>query len=225
VVGDDGEVLTFGNAGSYGSLADDDLQFPIVGIAPTHDGGGYWLVDQAGHVWPFGDAASDGSVTSLHNPVVGIAADPLGGYYVVDSGGCVYPFGGAQYWGSVCGSPLNTPIVAVATRAAGGYWMVASDGGIFAFGAPFEGSTGGMPIDSPITGIAAASDGGYWLTTEDGTVYPFGGATGPFPTAHDFGGLPVSGIAANPAGIGYWLVDLNADVQATGDASTYPETG
>jgi len=201
------------------------LQSPIVGIAATPDGGGYWLVDQDGQVTPFGDAAPGGSLSAPQYPVVGIAANPNGGYYVVDAGGCIYPFAGAPFFGSMCFTHLYEPVVAMAlTHGGEGYWLVASDGGIFSFGdAAFYGSLGGMHIDSPIAGIAATLGGGYWLTTEDGSVYPFS-APGPSPTEHDFGGIPVSGIASNPVGLGYWLVDLGADVQATGDASTYPPT-
>src|SRR5580658_5033618 len=40
----EGGVFAFGGAGSYGSAADLPLVHPIVGITPTVDDGGYWLV-------------------------------------------------------------------------------------------------------------------------------------------------------------------------------------
>lgn len=54
----DGSVLTFGDAGNYGSLAGVALNKPVVGIARTPDGRGYWLVAGDGGVFPFGDAPS-----------------------------------------------------------------------------------------------------------------------------------------------------------------------
>ena len=49
---------------------------PIVGMAATADGRGYWLVAADGGIFAFGDAAFDGSMggTALNRPIVGIAA-------------------------------------------------------------------------------------------------------------------------------------------------------
>ena len=47
-------------------------------MAPTPDGGGYWLVAADGGVFAYGDAAFDGSAGGIRlaAPVVGIAARP-----------------------------------------------------------------------------------------------------------------------------------------------------
>ena len=45
-----GSVLHFGVASDYGSMAGRDLSAPIVGMAATGDGGGYWLVGSDGGV-------------------------------------------------------------------------------------------------------------------------------------------------------------------------------
>ena len=42
----------------YGSLGGSHLNAPIVGMAPTADGDGYWLVAADGGVFSFGDATS-----------------------------------------------------------------------------------------------------------------------------------------------------------------------
>jgi hypothetical protein len=54
------------------------LQAPIVGMAPTRDGQGYWLAGADAGVFTFGDATFSGSVAGvpLNAPVVGIAAGP-----------------------------------------------------------------------------------------------------------------------------------------------------
>ncbi len=59
---------------------------PIVGIAATPDGGGYFLVGSDGGIFAFGDAAFHGSMGGipLNKPIVGIAVDPAtGGYWLV----------------------------------------------------------------------------------------------------------------------------------------------
>jgi hypothetical protein len=52
------------------------LNKPIVGIAATPDGGGYWLVASDGGVFTFGDAGYFGSMggKKLSAPVVALAA-------------------------------------------------------------------------------------------------------------------------------------------------------
>jgi len=52
------------------------LDQPVVGIAATPDGKGYWEVASDGGVFSFGDAVFQGSMGGkpLDQPVVGIAA-------------------------------------------------------------------------------------------------------------------------------------------------------
>ena len=106
---------------------------PVVGMAATADGGGYWLAATDGGVFSFGDAQFHGSMGGQHlnAPIVGIAATPDGGgYWLVASDGGVFSFGDAGYFGSMGGLPLNRPVVGIAATADGhGYWEVASDGG------------------------------------------------------------------------------------------------
>ena len=63
--------------GSTGSIA---LNKPIVGMAPTPDGKGYWLVASDGGIFNFGDALLrlDGSI-HLDQPIVGMARPPRQG--------------------------------------------------------------------------------------------------------------------------------------------------
>src|SRR5580658_10078514 len=139
-----GSPVPFGNAGSLGS-APAKTAAPIVGMAATPDGGGYWLVASDGGIFSFGDAQFFGSTggLALHKPIIGMAATPDGGgYWLVASDGGIFSFGDAQFFGSTGGLALHKPIVGMAaTPGGGGYWLVASDGGIFSFGdAQFFGS-------------------------------------------------------------------------------------
>ncbi len=167
LVGEDGGVFAFGDAGYHGSLpgvlGPGVLpNEPIVGSVASPSGPGYWLVAADGGVFAFGEGAGYfGSVPQvlppgqrLVRPVVGMAATASGrGYWMVASDGGIFAFGDAVYHGSVPqilgpGVLPNEPIVGiVASPTGGGYWIVARDGGVFAFGdAAFEGSLGGTGV-------------------------------------------------------------------------------
>ncbi|KJE75549.1 hypothetical protein [Ferrimicrobium acidiphilum] len=167
MVGADGGVFNFGDAAFYGNTYSDGLTgltgshplgSPVVGIAPTPDGKGYWLVTKAGHVYGFGDAS----------------------FY-----GDTYSDGLTGLTGS---HPLNAPIVGIQSTPDGkGYWMVGADGGVFNFGnAAFYVSTysdglsgliGSHPLVSAVVGMVPTANGqGYWLVTKTGFICDFGSA-------------------------------------------------
>ena len=52
------------------------LNKPIVGMAATADGKGYWLVASDGGIFAYGDAAFYGSTgaMTLNKPIVGMAS-------------------------------------------------------------------------------------------------------------------------------------------------------
>lgn len=152
---------------------------PIVAIASTPDGKGYYLASSDGVVFVFGDARTYGDLneTAHVTPVVGIDPTPDGrGYWLVSAGGGVFPYGDAKSFGSEAGHHLSRPIVGMAaTRDGRGYWLVASDGGLFSFGdATFRGSMGGRHLNDPIVGMALdAVTGGYWMVAADGGIFAF----------------------------------------------------
>ena len=88
-----GTVLARGSAGFYGSLAGKALNKPIVGMAPTPDGHGYWLVASDGGIFTYGDAHFYGSAGGEHltQPVIALAAVPSGGGYWMAEGGSRQP--------------------------------------------------------------------------------------------------------------------------------------
>ncbi len=200
------------------------LSAPVVGLAATPTGRGYWRVAADGGVLTAGDAHFYGSATSVpHDTIVAIAATRSGhGYWLTDRGGAVFTFGDAAYHGSMAGHPLNLPIVGMAATPDGtGYWLVASDGGIFSFHAPFLGSTGAMRLNEPIVGMSAAPNGkGYWLVASDGGVFsfhaPFFGSTGSIRLNQ-----PITGIAAAPGGGGYTMVAADGGLFRFGAKSPF----
>jgi parallel beta-helix repeat protein len=78
--------------GSTGAL---HLTQPIVGMAATPSGQGYWLVARDGGIFSFGDARFLGSTGALHltQPIVGIATGSSStGYWTVASDGGIFSF-------------------------------------------------------------------------------------------------------------------------------------
>jgi len=206
------QPVAFGDAGFFGSMGGQTLTQPVVGMAPTPSGHGYWLVASDGGVFAFGDAGFFGSMGGRHlnQPIVGMAANPFGsGYWLVAADGGVFAFGSSRFFGSTGGRHLNQPIAGMAAAPfALGYWLVASDGGVFAFGdAPFLGSMGGEALTQPVVGMAVSPSGrGYWLVASDGGVFAFGdaqffGSMGGQPLSN-----PITAILGTPDGRGYWLL-------------------
>ena len=219
--GGDGTVLTMGGVHFAGSTEGAPLRSPVVAMAATPTGLGYWLAAADGGVFAYGDAAFLGSMGAvpLRRPVVAIVATATGrGYWLVASDGGIFSFGDAVFAGSTGGLALNQPVVGGAV-ARGGYLVVARDGGVFAFGAPFLGSAGAIPLRSPVVGMAATPTGlGYWLMAADGGIFAYGDAL----FAGSMGGVPLNrpvvGMAATPSGRGYWLAAADGGVFAFGDA-------
>ena len=153
-----GVVQGRGDASALGS-APPRLNAPIVDIARTADGRGYWLLGQDGGIFTFGTAAFHGSTGNmrLNQPVVGMTPTRSGnGYWLVARDGGIFTFGDAAFHGSTGAMRLNRPIIGMARTPSGnGYWLVASDGGIFTFGdAAFLGSPAGQASPPNITAFS-----------------------------------------------------------------------
>jgi hypothetical protein len=227
VFGQEGELTGFGND-NYLTYLDGaqyyDLNAPIVGMAPTPDGGGYWMVGSDGGVYASGDAQFYGSTGSLHlnKPIVGMAATPDGkGYWFVGSDGGIFAYGDAQFYGSTGSLHLNKPIVGMAATPSGnGYWLVASDGGIFAYGdAQFYGSTGSLHLNKPVVGMAPTPDGGgYWFVASDGGIFAYGDAKFYGSTGSLSLNEPIVGMTPTPDGSGYWFTASDGGVFNYGSA-------
>jgi YVTN family beta-propeller protein len=193
LVASDGGVFAFGNAGFYGSIPGlglnpagsglpHSLNAPVVGMVPTVDGGGYFMVASDGGVFAFGDARFEGSCPGIggcSGPVVAVVPDATGnGYWVVTQTGNVYTFGDAPYLGGP--GPNGAPVTsAVRTWDGHGYWILRGDGTVGAYGdaRAFGGPTGSVGQLNPATAIFADSDsGGYWVADAEGGVFAYGDA-------------------------------------------------
>jgi len=145
----DGAIFAFGSAPFLGSAASavarggsagarNHLVAPVVAMAATPDGRGYWQAASDGGVFAFGSAPFLGSMggRQLQAPVVGMAAAPDGrGYWLVAYDGGVFAFGSAHYHGSTGSRPLTALVAGLVPTATGrGYWLWAVDGSVYAFG-------------------------------------------------------------------------------------------
>jgi Pro-kumamolisin, activation domain len=194
LVASDGGIFSFGDSTFYGSIpklgiapagtpgTTNRLNAPIVGMVPSADGGGYFMVASDGGVFAFGDAAYAGSCVSIggcSGSAVAVMPDATGdGYWLVTATGHVYTFGDATYDGAPNGVP--SPVTsAIRTPDGGGYWILLANGTVDAFGdaANLGGATGAVGGSNPATAIFATADGGgYWIASANGAITTFGDA-------------------------------------------------
>jgi hypothetical protein len=144
------------------------LNQPVVGMASSPSGNGYWLVAADGGIFSFGDAQFHGSTGAirLNQPIVGMAAHNSGaGYWFVARDGGVFAFGAAPYYGSTAGEVAPETVTVqtmIGYQSGRGYNLIAWDNpGAMArirrFGdAPYYGNTPGG-LTSRV--VAAASVG------------------------------------------------------------------
>jgi Peptidase A4 family/IPT/TIG domain len=191
----DGGVFAFGDSGYYGSVPGlglhpagsglpNSLDAPIVGMVPSADGGGYFMVASDGGVFAFGDARFAGSCPGIggcSGAAVAVMPDATGnGYWVVTKTGRVYTFGDAPYYGAP-GSQSTAVTSAVRTPDGKGYWILFANGAIANYGDAASlgspaGQYGGL---NPASAIFTTSDGGgYWVASASGSVNSYGDAPG-----------------------------------------------
>jgi hypothetical protein len=217
LVASDGGVFAFGDAGFYGSIpglgiapagsgAPKALNAPIVGIVPSADDRGYFMVASDGGVFAFGDAAFEGSCPGIGDcsgAAVSVVPDASGhGYWLVTDTGFLYTFGDApndgrpvDYNGGQA-LPPGSVTSAVRTPDGLGYWILIVDGFVLPFGdANLYGDTHGdaygsvSPTD-PATAVFATGDKlGYWVASADGSVFDYGDA----PADGSMAGHPLNG--------------------------------
>ena len=213
-------VSAYGDAPDLGGFSGLTVPAPVVAMAASPQGNGYWVAAANGAVYSFGSAPFLGSLSGkgLYAPIVGMASTPDGrGYWMVASDGGVFAFGDAGFYGSLGAIKLAQPITAMAAAPdGGGYWLTGADGGVFAFGdAHFHGSAADENLGAPVVSMASTADGaGYWMVAATGGVLTFGDATQYGPEPNDPPFSPVATMAVTPDRKGYWLLRPD-EVQTT----------
>jgi hypothetical protein len=188
----DGGVFSYGDTQFYGSIPGlglhpagsglpHSLNAPIVGMVPSNDDNGYFMVASDGGVFAFGDAHFAGSCPGIggcSGSAVAVMPDASGnGYWLVTSTGNIYTFGDAPYFGA---PGHGTVTSAVASPDGFGYLVLLGSGQVFPYG---DAANLGSPASTnfngldPATSIFNTSDGGgYWVSSALGAVYNFGDA-------------------------------------------------
>jgi glucose/arabinose dehydrogenase len=212
----------------YGSMGGRRLDAPVVAIARTRSGNGYWMLGADGGVFTFGDARFFGSAAGRlgGDRAVAITARPQGdGYWIATSGGRVLEFGRAPRMGSVADAPAVVDLVANGRGT--GVLGVTHVGGVISDGSARQ--FGQLPSRlgvRNVVGVALTRTGkGYWMFAADGGVFAFGDAR----FHGSLGGrrlnAPIVDAAASPSGKGYLLFAADGGVFAFGDARFHGSTG
>ena len=160
------------------------LNAPIVGVVPTIDDKGYFMVGSDGGVFAFGDAQFEGSCPGIggcSGPAVAVAPDASGrGYWLVTSTGHVLHLRG-------CAVLRGTRSAELGRHLHGAYarrrrlldtrcqWRRSSATGMlhpWAVSPP----TPRASSDPATTIFATADGGGYWVGSSAGGLYAFGDA-------------------------------------------------
>jgi hypothetical protein len=213
-VGGNGSVFMDGTS-YFGSSAHTWLKRPVVDVASTPSGSGYWLLSSDGRVMVFGDAVKRGAVTSNNTTVVAMSSTSNGGgYWMLTRSGRVLSFGNATDYGGARSSGATMAEIA-ATPSGLGYWLFATDGRVFAFG---DAAELGNAKSSRIAGGDNKGSNGYWLVTERGRVRSFGTATSFGDLAGRSPASKVVGLAATPSTKGYVIVTAKGRIFRFGDA-------
>jgi hypothetical protein len=136
-VGSDGGTFDYGDAVFKGSEAWHALNAPVVGVAASPDGSGFWMVAADGGVFAEGAPSHGGmgNAPPLY-PVVAMAPTPSsGGYWLVTADGATFTFGDAKYLGGVNAQGITTTVTGLAATHTGrGYWMLQQDHTVYTFG-------------------------------------------------------------------------------------------
>ncbi len=180
-------IIAAGDAQVYGNSGELKLNLPVVGMASTPSGKGYWLVASDGGIFAYGDAQFYGSTGAikLNKPIVGMTSTASGnGYWFIAQDGGIFAYGDAQFLGTPAEDNLTTPVVGMAANPTGtGYWVVTGNGTVYWYGAAATGSAQDATSISngQIVGIASNPSGsGYWLAAN---------RTGPAASIWQSGGL------------------------------------
>ncbi len=180
---------------------------------------GYWLIDELGIVYSFGNAPGLGNATSADSAIaIDSTADGLG-YWTLSASGDVQAFGSAGDYGDLDLSALapgDSPSTISGTLSGEGYWVFTSKGRVFTFGdAVFYGDLSALTLNGPVIASTGTPGGaGYFMIGNDGGVFAFGEARFAGSTGALVLNEAVVGIAPDPDGFGYWLVASDGGIFA-----------
>ncbi|MCP3854335.1 MAG: hypothetical protein GY698_06310 [Actinomycetia bacterium] len=180
---------------------------------------GYWMLDESGQVYPFGDAQDFGNAAiAWGDRAVDLEDTDDGlGYWVVDNQGNVFPKGSAESFSTPPTLQTGEEVTALSKTPSGnGYWLFTNLGRAFNYGdASHHGDMSAIVLNGPVLDAIPTTTGlGYYMVGSDGGVFAFGDAK----FYGSMGGIPlnqpVQALVPDPDGVGYWLVAADGGVFA-----------
>ncbi len=184
----------------------------------------YWMLDNSGRVYPFGDIATLAAPPPTGWRTAAIVTTPSGGgYYVLDEIGRVQRTGDAGLSGGLLPGMLlrgERATTMSVTPSNHGFWIFTSRGRVFPFGdAVSFGDLSHKVLNGPvIASIATPTGGGYYMIGSDGGVFTFGDAKFRGSMGGHHLNAPVVGIVPTATNAGYWLAASDGGVFTFGDA-------
>ena len=196
------------------------LNAPIVGMVPSSDGGGYFMVASDGGVFAFGDAKFAGSCPGIggcSGAAVAVMPDASGnGYWLVTAPATSTPSVTPPYYGAP--GPQSVPVTsAVRTPDGAGYWILFANGQVVRLRRrrrPRQSRPAHFGGFNPATAIFATSDGGGLLgrfgrrgrlhlrrRTERRLAWPAPTSTAPIIAGHRLVARPIRRGAAVRSGL------------------------
>jgi len=209
-------------APKLGGVSTQNYNAPIIGIAATNTGRGYWLVTANGDVIAFGDAEFYGSMYLKHldAPIVGITPTWNDeGYWLVGKDGGVFAFGNARFLGR---EPLDSTVGIASLGYSGGYVIASKSGSAVVFQ---RGRTIYLQLEfslnKPIVAVVAdpATLTGFWLVAADGGVFALDGAPFIGTLAHRHLFHRIVSASATLDGRGLTMVDTSGSAFYIGTAN------
>jgi myo-inositol-hexaphosphate 3-phosphohydrolase len=194
---------------------------PDPGFARAGTRSGYWMVDTAGRVYPFGAAPDLGGPAGRFGAAAAVDLEPTptsAGYWVLADDGSVHRFGDAAALRDLAGTLRAGEKAAAlsATPSGRGYWIFTSRGRVAAFGdAPFLGDVSALTLAGPVLdSIATPTGAGYYMVASDGGIFAFGDARFYGSMGAKVLNAPVQSLVPDPDGVGYWLVASDGGIFA-----------
>jgi len=184
---------------------------------------GYWLIENDGSLYPFGDAAVFAPIALGGADVLSIVTTDGTGVWVLDSTGKVHVRGAAAHNGDMTTAPValaaGENVTALSVKPDGsGYWLFTNRGRAIPYGsALFYGDATNLDLlGDVIASVATTSGLGYYMVGADGGIFTFGDAVfyGSVPQFVPLNLLaaPLVGIAPDPDGAGYWIVGADGGI-------------
>ena len=231
-----GSVYGAGAAPSLGGMVTSAATGPVVGIAGTPTGKGYWVVTSNGMVAAFGDAAAHGDLPRLgvtggghRGPGARPTTAAATGWSAGTAGFLlsVTPPTTALSPASRMKKRVDDIVGMVAGPGGAGYLLVGADGGVFAFGsARFYGSLPGIKAHVMTSGPYCPSSAGtgYVLVGRDGGAFVFGKGVdyhGSLPGRGGHGQRHRRHRPLTPDNGGYFMAASDGSVFGFGDAKPF----